>query len=447
MTSHAHVETAPASTVSEGQPRGLYILFFTELWERFSFYGMNTLLVLYATGHLGFSDAKASTIQGTYSSLVFATPILGGLLADKWLGYKRTIILGGLLMMAGHILMAVDRLPAFYTALGLLILGVGGLKGNVSTVVGKLYRPGDERRDRGFTLFYMGINLGALTSPLICGWLGQRVSWHLGFVAAAVGMGIGLLTFLLGQRTLRGVDMGVPQERAREKDAVAGGLTREEWGRVAVLAIVSVFIILFWAAYIQTWISLTFWADRSTALPALPSFIPRYGGQLVPSTWFQSVNPVFVVALAPVLSAVWGALARRGREPSTPVKMILGLTFIGVSFLIMTLGALSHASGSPASPLWLLFCYLFMSLGELTLSPVGLSLVTKVAPVRYTGLLMGLWFLGISGGYLVGGWVGRLWPEMSHALFFSLFVASSFIGALVFLTLLPTMKRLMHGTV
>ncbi|HJZ87234.1 MAG TPA: peptide MFS transporter [Polyangia bacterium] len=421
------------------QPRALYVLFMTELWERFSFYGMQALLMLYMTKHLGFEQAHASSLNGWYGGLVYLTPLGGGLLADRLLGYKRTIILGGTLMMIGHFLMAIDRLPVFYTALACLIIGVGGIKANISTVVGKLYQPGDARRDRGFTIFYMGINIGGLLAPLVCGYLGESVSWHLGFAAAGVGMAIGLASFLYGQRLLAGVDLG-PASRG-EKESGRKAIAREDWGRIAVLLIIWVFVMLFWAGYFQTWVTLTLWADANTYRPMLPSWL---GGKVMPASWTTSFNSAYIIVLTPLVNALWLALARRGLEPSSPFKMVLGLVGLALSFAIMVMAA-RLTGGHGASLAWLGGCYFLMTVGELTLSPVGLSLVTKLAPPGIGGALMGIWFLTNAVGYKLGGWVGEYWERVSHGTFFAGWVVVSLAAALVFLLLLPTLKRLAHG--
>jgi POT family proton-dependent oligopeptide transporter len=428
---------AAATAPPTRQPRALYYLFFTEMWERFSFYGMQALLLLYMMKHLHFGQARASSLLGWYAGLAYLTPLFGGMLADRRLGYRRTILIGGTLMMIGHFLMAIDSLPIFFTALILLILGNGGFKANISTVVGKLYPPGDRRRDRGFTIVYMGINLGALISPLICGYLADHVGWHYGFAAAGVGMAIGLVTFLAARRALEGVDLEAPARAQGAAERTSGApLTRQERGRVLVLILVSFFVVLFWAGYIQTWDGLTLWADVDTDRHVL--------GYVIPSTWFQSVNPLFVIALSPVLSMVWAALDRRGREPSTPMKMVLGLLGMALCFGLMTVAAAQKGSGQ-ASAWWLVGCYLLMSLGELTLSPVGLSFFSQVAPTRMSAMMMGVWFLAIMSGYKLGGFLGEGWEKMSHLAFFALFAGISLAAAAVFVLLLRKISRMMHG--
>jgi len=344
-------------------------------------------------------------------------------------------------MMIGHFLMAIDRMPVFYTAMVFLIIGVGGIKGNISTVVGKLYGQGDPRRDRGFTIFYIGINIGSLLAPLICGYLGEAVSWHLGFAVAGVGMGIGLLTFLFGQPLLRGVNLDAPARSPREAQPHDPAASEIEWHRILVLALIFSFVVLFWAGYFQTWVSLVLWADANTYRPLLPAWL---GGKQFPATWTQTFNAAFIIVLAPVVSALWGALGRRGREPSATTKMVLGLAFLGLCYVVMVVAA-RVTGGHDASLFWLVGCFFFMTLGELALSPVGLSLVTKLAPPRIGGLLMGVWFWTLFLGFKLGGWVGGFWERVSHAAFFGGWTVASLVAAGVFLLILPTIKRLAHG--
>jgi POT family proton-dependent oligopeptide transporter len=442
MTSAAPSANATSATA---QPRALYVLFLTEMWERFSYYGMRALLVLYMQKHLHWDQPKRSAVYGWYTGLVWLTPFFGGMLADRYLGYRTAVIVGGVIMMFGHFLMAVDRVPVFFAALGLLTIGVGALKPNVSTVVGKLYAPGDPRRDRGFTIFYMGLQIGAFIAPLICGYLGERIGWHWGFASAGVGMALGVITFVLGQPLLKDVDLGVPERQAKNESAPRRALTHTERMRVAALVIVSVFVIFFWAAYEQSGNTMTLWADANTNR-MLPVFLATSRLREIPASWFQSVNPGFVVILTPVMAAIWGWFARRGGEPSTPAKMMIGLVLLGLSLAAMVgAAALNTGPGDKASMWWLMVSYALMSAGEIAVSPVGLSLVTKLAPARLGGMLMGVWFLSNMFGNKLAGVIGGIWDNVAHTTFFAIFVASSLVAAGLFAALLPTLKKMMQG--
>jgi POT family proton-dependent oligopeptide transporter len=443
--------SAPRGASAPRQPPALYALFLTEMWERFSFYGMQAILLLYLTdgfgGHrsgrllgLGLSDPRGTAIVGWYTGAVYVTPVLGGLIADRLLGYRRTVILGAALMAAGHFLMAIERLPVLYVALTLLAIGSGAFKANLSTIVGKLYEENDPRRDRGFTIFYMGINLGALLSPLVCGYLAETVSWGAGFAAAGVGMSIGLVVFLIGGRWLRGIDLGpAGRRRPTEGSTARAALSPVEKRRVVVLLLIFLFAVLFWAGFAQSWLSHLFWARDNTYRPTLPAAL---GGRQVPASWSQSIEPTFVVLLAPLLSALWMALARRGREPSTPVKMALGLGLMGTCFLVMVV-AVAVTGGQQASLAWLFGSFLVMAVSELIFSPVGLSLVTQLAPATIGGVMMGMWFLTNAAGYKLGGVFAGRWDEMAHGRYFGWCAALALAGALAFAALLPRLRRML----
>jgi POT family proton-dependent oligopeptide transporter len=441
------------------QPGVLYMLFGTEAWERFSYYGMRAILVLYMTKILLFAQADASKIYGWYTGLVYLTPLIGGYLADRVLGYRKAIILGGFVMAAGEFALASGTLPMFWLGLGLLILGNGFFKPNISTIVGTLYEDGDPRRDRGFTIFYMGINLGAFFSPLVCGQLlGENTktfgdhSFNMGFAAAGVGMIVGNLTFIFGQKFLG--DRGrAPHERG-EKPAAAKveekkpaepstPLTREEIDRVIAIFIVGIFVIFFWMAFEQAGNTLTTWADSKTNQSVFGLFDAK-------ASLFQAVNPLFVVTLAPVMSWVWKVLDEKRLEPSTPMKMVLGLSLVGVGFIPMVIAAMLAGDDGKASWVFLVITYCLHTIGELCLSPVGLSFVTKLAPKKLAALLMGVWFLAVFAGNVLSGQVGSLYESMSHqpggfVKFFAIFVATSIGAAAVMLVAMKPIKRLMHG--
>jgi|SRR5579863_3610451 POT family proton-dependent oligopeptide transporter len=457
-----------------GHPRGLSLLFLAEMWERFSYYGMRALLVLYMVHVLKWTDAHASNLYGSYTGLTFLTPLLGGYLADKWIGTRRSLVVGGVIIACGHFVLALDSLPSFYAGLTLVVIGTGFFKPNVSTMVGQLYQPGDQRRDAGFTIFYMGINLGATIAPFVCGYLAQGPgfqaalvhaglnparSWSWGFGAAGVGMLCGLALYLkLRDRYLPGIGVRATHTGpavssrgevttlppATASEPASGGLSADERRRVISLLILFVFVACFWLVYEQGGSSLNLFADRYTDLHA--------GSTVLPSSFFQSAQPFFVITLAPLFALLWTRLRKAGREPSTPAKMVWGLGLLAVGCLFLLGGGRvvdacmgSHAATScaVASPAWLTMFYLFSVLGELCVSPVGLSYVTKVAPARYVGFLMGAWFLTNSLGLKLAGFVASLASTMPTQLsFFTILLVISAAGGLVLFLCVPTIKRL-----
>jgi proton-dependent oligopeptide transporter, POT family len=427
-----------------GHPRGLFVLFFSELWERFSYYGMRALLTLYMVKVLMMTDTQSAGIYGGYTGLVYLTPVLGGWLADKVLGYRKAIILGGLLMAIGHGLMAVESNLAFYAALAFLCVGNGFFKPNISSTVGKLYKEGDERRDAGFTIFYMGINVGAMLAPLVCGYLGEDVGWHYGFSAAAFGMLLGLIIFMLGTSTLQGKgepqnpeigrkrvlgilplssaiylaafivtpllallllsnrDMPVVKQIVNLIGIVVFGLllkTGIAHGKIAFQRIISLIILMvfhamFWAFFEQAGSSLTLFADR-----VVDRVVPLYG--TATASQFQAMNPFFIIVFAPVFTFIWTKLGTR--QPSIPVKFALGLLQLGLGYGVLVLGMNAASDGEKVGWIVLGTMYLLHTTGELCLSPVGLSAVTKLAPASATAFVMGAWFLSISFGNIAAG--------------------------------------------
>jgi len=424
-----------------GHPRGLATLFFTEMWERFSYYGMRALLILYMVGSvqqpgLGFGEKRAASIYGAYTMLVYLMGIPGGFIADRWLGHYRAVLIGGIIIACGHFSMAVPGLPFFFTGLGLIVIGTGLLKPNVSTIVGTLYSKEDTRRDAGFSIFYMGINLGAFIAPLVTGYLGQKINWHIGFGAAGVGMTLGLIQYVAGKKYLVARSaMKTPKTVLIESAATPKpSLNREDWMRIGAIAILSFFALMFWAGFEQAGSSLNLFADRATRLT-----IFRY---MYPSSWFQSVEPLFVILFAPVFAWMWVRLGPR--EPSSPVKFTLGLVFLSLSFLLIVPAAhIYERSGQRVSPMWLIGLYFLQMVGELCLSPVGLSMVTKLSPARLVGLMMGIWFLATALGNYVAGWVaGFLENRPFSEVFQSAFVSIT-IAAVILLVLLRPIRRLM----
>jgi proton-dependent oligopeptide transporter, POT family len=435
-----------------GHPRGLTFLFTTEMWERFSYYGMRSLLVLYMTKYLLLADHSAdviglstlhralesvfgpldvqplsSQIWGLYTGLVYFTPIFGGLLADRVLGQRRTVVIGAVLMAFGHFMMAVEQL--FLFALLALILGSGCFKPNISTQVGGLYGANDPRRDRAYSIFYVGINLGAFLAPLVCGTLGEGFGWHYGFAAAGVGMVIGLCIYLYALPHLPADEMHRVQAVTAAQRTARKALDPGE--RRAILALLALFVpnTLFWAAYEQMGNTIILWADAYTdrSLDVLHLF---GAGAELPTTWFLAVNPFMIFAFTPFVVALWARQAARGTEPTTITKMALGCFGVAAAYLITVAAALyatgwnggAGASGhaAKASWLWLLAYFVVITLGELYLSPVGLSFVTKAAPARLISLMMGVWLAtSFTGGFL-SGYIGSFWSRMGKPEFFLL---------------------------
>jgi POT family proton-dependent oligopeptide transporter len=492
-----------------GHPRGLGLLFVTEMWERFSYYGMRAILVLYLVDRLRWDTARATNLYGTYTMLVYLTPVIGGYLADRIIGTRRSLVIGSIIISLGHFTLAMPGMTAFYGGLTLIIVGTGFFKSNASTMVGQIYRENDARRDAGFTVFYMGINLGGFLGPLVCGGLAQsqRFGWHWGFAAAGVGMLLGLAGYLWGRdKYLPGIGVRPtrPSSRVMREDArtgaahrpdgnplmhggigavVGGGIgwllgsaniqavlmgivvgaalgvallgTRgEERKRVIALCIVVFFVIFFWAAYEQAGSSMNLFADKNTNLQA--------GSFSIPSSWFQSVNSFEILIFAPLLAALWTSLGRRRWEPSTALKMVLGLALLGTGFIFMVIGGGHADRGVLVSPFWLVAAYTFHTWGELCLSPVGLSYVTKIAPVKFASLLMGVWFLANAVADKIAGALAGFTPTPGeiHARatsglaaffqsvsgtfhgFYMIFVVASLGAAVVMLLFVPLLKRL-----
>jgi POT family proton-dependent oligopeptide transporter len=477
-----------------GHPRGLSTLFFTEMWERFSYYGMRALLILFMTapaarGGLAFDTAVAGAVYGLYTSMVYMTSLPGGWIADRLIGQRRAVLYGGILIAAGHFCLALPSLTTFYTGLSLIVVGTGLLKGNVSVIVGQLYGPDDRRRDAGFSIFYMGINLGAFIAPLVCGYLGQRVSWHAGFAAAGVGMTFGLIQYVLGGRFLG--DAGLRPSPAASPEAarvferrvrlwgggaalvlglaIAGLLSgaftvtisqvadaagylllvitvglfgwmflAAEWTsaeRKRLYAITALFLAacIFWSEFEQAGSTLNLFADRATRTSVL--------GWNFPSSYFQSLQPLFIIVFAAVFAWLWIRLGRR--EPSSPAKFGFGLILVGAGFALLVVAASLAAAGEKVSPLWLVATYLLHTFGELSLSPVGMSATTRLAPDRVAGLMMGVWYLAISVGNFFGGRLSSLYGSMPLPELFGAIAIVGLLAGVVMLMLAVPIKRLM----
>jgi POT family proton-dependent oligopeptide transporter len=458
-----------------GHPRGLTTLFFTEMWERFSYYGMRALLILFMTasvaqGGLGWDAKRAGAIYGLYTAGVYFTAIPGGWIADRLLGQRRAVLWGGVLIALGHYSLALNVLPFFFAGLVLIVMGTGLLKPNISTMVGQLYAADDTRRDAGFSIFYMGINTGALIAPIICSYLGEKVAWHWGFGAAAVGMTFGVVQYVLGGKRLGQaglmlappVDAGATWVRLLAgiaagtallwalwdyKDFVilAGtaaffywlvrqGRTPIERRRIGAVIVLFVFATLFWGAFEQAGSSLNLFAQRFTRRVVL--------GWEFPAGWFQSMNSLFLVLLAPVFAWTWIRLGRK--EPSSPAKFVLALVFVGLGFLAMAIAAFL-GQGTAVSPWWLIVCYLCHTIGELSLSPVGMSAVTKLAPARLVSSMMGVWFLSISLGNFIGGRVAGLFETFPLPYLFGAVFLTTTVAAVVLAALVRPIRGLMSG--
>jgi proton-dependent oligopeptide transporter, POT family len=433
-----------------GHPRGLSTLFFTEMWERFSYYGMRAFLILYMTtpviaGGLGMADGDATSIYGTYTGSAWGASIAGGIIGDRWLGQYRSVLLGGVVIMLGHFALVFPPLPFFYAGLALIVIGTGLLKPNVSTLVGSLYPQGDLRRDNGFSIFYMGINVGALLGPLVAGYLAQRVSWHIGFASAGVGMAIGLIQLAIGRHYLKtaverlGAATALAGSPAGDEPGAAratGGplISGAEWKRIAAIAVFFSFGILFFAGYEQAGSTLNLFTDRYTRLEAF--------GFAIPSSWFQSVQPVFVILLTPIFAWTWTMLG--ARQPSISGKFALGLFFMGMSYLVLVpAGGMAQAGeGIRVSPWWIVVSYAISEFGEICLYPVGMSAVTKLAPPRIVGLMMGVWFLAIAFGNKLAGWAAGFIETMPLATLFMVMTAVLVGAAVVMAILIKPVSRL-----
>jgi POT family proton-dependent oligopeptide transporter len=479
-----------------GHPRGLSTLFFTEMWERFSYYGMRALLILFMTaapaaGGLGFDTGTAGAVYGLYTSMVFLTTLPGGWIADRLIGQRRAVLYGGMVIASGHFAMAFPSLTTFYLGLVLIVIGTGLLKGNISVLVGQLYEPGDRRRDAGFSIYYMGINLGAFLAPLVCGYLGQRVDWHLGFAAAGIGMVFGVIQYIVGGRHLGQAGLH-PAPAKSAAHAAASWRTATVWGGGALgavalfgilqytgalsvtptqiadaagyllmatvvlffgwlffaadwtaaerrrLYVIGVFFLaaaLFWSSFEQAGSTLNLFADRNTRTSVL--------GVGFPSSWFQSANALFIILFAPLFAMLWVRLG--SNEPASPVKFSYGLIGVGLGFALLIPAARSAESGVLVSPMWLVMTYLVHTWAELCLSPVGLSSMTKLAPARVAGLMMGVWFLGSAVGNFIGGRLAAFYEAWPLPQLFGVVAAFGIGFGILMLVSSPKIRSWMGG--
>jgi len=439
-----------------GHPRGLGTLFFTELWERFSYYGMRSILILYMTsnaaqGGLGFSVKDAASIYGTYTMSVYLTAVPGGLIADYLTGARLAVFLGGIIIAAGHFSMVFRSMTTFYLGLILISLGTGLLKPNISAMVGGLYRENDPRRDSGFSIFYMGINLGSVLAGFVVGYLAKgetfrsflasmgqdpNSSWHYGFGAAGVGMVIGLIIYVLHQERLKRVGNKIRRaSKTKTEVATRQPLTRDDWKRIAVIFIFFLFTILFWGAYEQKGASLNLYADRLVRNEVF--------GVRFPVPFLQSLTGTFVIILAPVFSWLW--IRMGDRQPSSPRKFALGLGFISLAFMLLVPASLFTAEGK-VSVWWLVGLYFLAVCGEMCLSPVGLSTVTKLAPVKLVGIMMGIWFLAASFGNKLAGYLSGFFVSDNPwrlTMLYGGIAVGLLVSAGLLALLTPTIKRMM----
>lgn len=427
-----------------GHPVGLYILFFTELWERFSYYGMRAILVLYITAKtmdanpgMGWSDPKALALYGWYTMLVYVASIPGGIIADKLVGQRKAVLYGGWILVAGHTVLAIQYDWAFYLGLALIIAGVGLLKPNISTMVGGLYPEGDERRDKGFTIFYIGINIGAFASALLVGYIGENIGWHYGFGLAGIGMLLGMIVYQWGQKYLQGVGEYLGSDDNPNKELMSRPLTKVEKDRMLVMFLSFFLIIVFWGAFEQAGGLMNLYANEKTNR--------MLGGFEVPASWFQSVNAFFIIVLGTAVAGFWYNWKMKGREGSSLFKMAIGLIIMGLGFLFMRFASLEYEATGSSAMYWLVLAYLFHTVGELCASPVALSFITKLAPVKYASFMMGAYFAATGLGNKVAGLIGESAADAGETTIFTGIVIFTVAVGLIVLALLKPLKRLTHG--
>ncbi|MCF6349703.1 MAG: peptide MFS transporter [Flavobacteriaceae bacterium] len=391
-----------------GHPVGLFVLFFTEMWERFSYYGMRAILVLYLVGKttdknagLGWSNGDALALYGWYTMMVYVMSIPGGIIADKLLGQKKSVLVGGILLLFGHSILAVEQMWAFYTGLVFIVCGVGMLKPNISTMVGGLYKKGDLRRDKGFTIFYIGINLGAFISSLIVGYVGEVYGWHYGFGLAGIGMALGIIQYVLGQKHLKDVGNFLGESK-NNKEIMDKPLTKVEKDRVSVLLISFLLVIVFWGAFEQAGGLMNIYTMEKTNR--------ILSGWQVPASWFQSINAMFIIFFGTAIAGYWAKRKLKGKVSSSLFKMIIGLIIMGLGFFFMTGATAQYEATGTSAMYWLVLAYLFHTIGELCLSPVALSFITKLAPVKYASIMMGVYFAMTGFGSKLAGLLGE-WSE------------------------------------
>ncbi len=428
-----------------GHPVGLYVLFFTEMWERFSYYGMRAILVLYLVAEatadnagLGWSNGDALSLYGTYTMLVYVASIPGGIIADKILGQRKSVLVGGILLVAGHSILAIEEMWAFYTGLGLIISGVGMLKPNISTMVGGLYKQGDIRRDKGFTIFYIGINVGAFLSSLIVGYVGEVYGWHYGFGLAGIGMALGLIQYVIGQKHLKHVGNYLGKSTNKEdKEALKRPLTKVEKDRIVVLFISFLLVIVFWGAFEQAGGLMNIYAKDNTNRMLM--------GFEVPASWFQSLNAMFIIFLGTTVAAYWAKRKLKGKLSTSLFKMIMGLIIMGTGFFFMSAASSEFESTGSSAMFWLVLAYLFHTIGELCISPVALSYITKLAPVKYASIMMGVYFAMTGFGNKLAGLLGEASEKLGEFTIFTGIAGFCVIFGLVVMVFRKKLESLTHG--
>ena len=440
-----------------GHPAGLYILFFVEMWERFSYYGMRAILTLFLAAPIimddpqsgyGWTNAETLSFYGTYTMFVYLMSIPGGWIADKFIGQKKAVMLGGLLLCFGHGILAVDAEWAFFTGLILIVVGVGFLKPNISTMVGGLYKKGDNMRDTGFYIFYMGINIGAFLGALTVGAVAAKYGWHYGFGLAGIGMAIGQLVYIYGLKYLEGVGEFIGSEKSPDKDLMNKPLTSVEKDRMLVMFLSFLIIIVFWGAFEQAGGLMSLYTEQKT--DRMLSFSLPFIGNEVPAAIFQSINAFFIIIFATIVAKFWSDWAKKGKESSSLFKMAIGLIIMAFGFFFMTKASTEVIMEGDevvqkSAMIWLVLAYLFHTIGELCASPVALSFITKLAPVKYAAFMMGAYFAATGLGNKVAGFVGQLSEGAGEfQVFTGIAIFCTLFGILVLLLLKP-LKRLTHG--
>ena len=430
-----------------GHPAGLYVLFFTEMWERFSYYGMRAILVLYLVAEstpdtinpgLNWETGAALSLYGTYTMLVYVASIPGGWIADNILGQKKSVLYGGILLVLGHSILAVEEMWAFYTGLGLIIAGVGMLKPNISSMVGGLYAQGDVRRDKGFIIFYIGINIGAFLSSLIVGYVGETYGWHYGFGLAGIGMTLGLIQYLFGQKYLSQVGDFIGNNKSDEgKDILKKPLTSIEKDRLVVLFLSFILVIVFWGAFEQAGGLMNIYASEKTDR--------LFMGWLVPASWFQSLNAMFIIFLGTAVAGYWAKRKLKNQLSSSLFKMIIGLIIMGTGFFFMSAAATQYESQGSSAMYWLVLAYLFHTIGELCISPVALSFITKLAPLKYASLTMGVYFAMTGFGNKLAGMLGEASQSMGEFTIFTGIALFCVVFGCLVLLFRTKLEKLTHG--
>ena len=428
-----------------GHPKGLFVLFFTEMWERFSYYGMRAILVLYlvtkTTGGnpgLGWTSGEALALYGWYTMLVYVASIPGGWIADRLIGQKKSVLIGGLTLCLGHSILAIEQMWAFYSGLGLIIAGVGLLKPNISTMVGGLYKQGDIRRDKGFTIFYIGINIGAFLSSLIVGYVGEVHGWHYGFGLAGIGMLLGQIVYMAGQKHLTHVgNLLTKTEDPEEKEKYNQPLTKIEIDRVKVLLLSFLIVIVFWGAFEQ--------AGGLMNIYTLEKTNRVIAGMTIPASVFQSLNAAFIILLGTSVAGYWASRSSKNKEASSLFKMAIGTMIMGTGFFFMSAASAEFDTNGSSAMYWLVLAYLFHTIGELCASPVALSFITKLAPVKYASIMMGVYFAMTGFGNKLAGFLGESASDLGEFVIFTGIAIFCIAFGLLIIVFKKHLNKLTHG--